>query len=279
MIRILAIGIFAVVGNAPAQSADCRLLKHNQGTIVDGALVYSTPILKVDADGAPSAYRLDGQGLSFTCDGVAAIENGRKIGTDDPQWQKKCRSAWNAARESGDYSKIEIFGFATDAMGAPLIQRDADALASTAFISTTFVNVLDAPEGTQRRYIDSLKIPYVVIPERIRQMYSVQDAAVAAVWRPHTQTLTFAVFGDTGGKFDEASIRLHQDLHNSPLVKQFGAIRARRNIEDSVVVALFPARSTHARLDAAAWRSEIVREGSAALEQWGGPERLKKCGP
>ena len=118
-----------------------------------------------------------------------------------------------------------------------------------------------------------------MIPDRIRQIYNVQNAAVAAVWRPQTHTLAFAVFGDTGGNLDEASVRLHQDLGGSPLVKRSGALRALRNINDIVIVAVFPAIGTRPRLDAAGWRSEIVREGQAALEHLGGLQRLERCAP
>lgn len=40
------------------------------------ARAFRSPRLDVDADGAPNAYRLDGKGLSYTCDGVSALGRG-----------------------------------------------------------------------------------------------------------------------------------------------------------------------------------------------------------
>jgi hypothetical protein len=51
----------------------------------------STPGLAVDADGAPDSYRVDGKGLSFTCDGVFAVVNGvvhsRPACAENPIWE------------------------------------------------------------------------------------------------------------------------------------------------------------------------------------------------
>src|SRR4051812_27657769 len=57
----------------------------------------STPGLAVDADGAPDSYRVDGKGLSFTCDGVFALVNGVvHTQKNDPQhWQALCTQHWN----------------------------------------------------------------------------------------------------------------------------------------------------------------------------------------
>src|SRR6185295_20156995 len=89
---------------------------------VDSALVFSSPHLNVDADGAPNAYRLDGKGLSYTCDGVVALENGKRVTpkSDPVNWQAKCNVAWKKARETNDYSGVAIFGFATDLSNHPL---------------------------------------------------------------------------------------------------------------------------------------------------------------
>jgi hypothetical protein len=271
---VVMIGMLTTA-SATAQAGECRLREKNRATSIDGAIVYSSPILNIDADGAPNSYRLDGQGLSYTCDGVAAIENGKRIKVGAPNWQAKCHSAWKTARASGDYSKVAIFGFATDSTGMPLVQKEGDPLPGEAFISTTAVEVTEAPEGTQRRYIDATAIPYVVLPAHMRRW--IKDAAVAAVWRPKNGTLSFAVFADTGGTLDEGSVRLHQDLGGNPLIEENHALRAKRRIEDTILVVVFPAQPVKPRLDAIAWRSEIESAGRAAFEAWGGIARLERC--
>lgn len=267
-----------------AHAAECPTInpiaKHGSNTAwkIEKALVYRTNILKVDADGAPNSYRVDGKGLSYTCDGVAAIENGRRVTTSDPDWQSKCQTEWAAAKISGNYNKLAIFGFMKDKVtGQPAIQKAGDPLPGEAFISTTFVEVKDAAEGTQRRYIDATAIPYVVLPEAFRSAHNVQDGALAAVYRPKTGKLAYAVFGDTGGRLDEASVRLQEDLGGKPYVKMRGVLRAYNNIMDQVAVVVFPDTTSKPRLDIDAWRADINESGAAALQKWGGAERLKAC--
>jgi hypothetical protein len=102
---------------------------------------------------------------------------------------------------------------------------------------------------------------------------------VAAVWRPRTHTIAFAVFADTGGRFDEVSVRLQQDLGGSPFVQQSGSLRAKRNIDDKVYVVPLPNVIAQPRLDKEAWRLDIKRQGGAAFGEWGGFRRLEQCAP
>jgi len=277
---ILALTI-ASIGSLPAAISaagrrDCQLPVKNRAILLDGALVYSSINMNVDADGAPASYRIDGLGLSYTCDGVVALEGGHVVSPGTPNWQSTCKRAWAEARRSGDYSKVKIFGFAADAHGVPLVQKEGDPLPGEAFISTTSVQIRDAPPHTQRRYIDSTAIPYIVLPQPVRIRYHVQDSAVAAVWRPKTGKLAYAVFADTGGHLDEGSVRLHQDLASNPLMGK-AVPRAKRQIQDDVIVVVFPSFRAKPQLDSMRWRAEINRIGSAALAKWGGLERLTRC--
>lgn len=258
-----------------AEEKGCRLNAHNQPATIDDAIVYSSTVFNVDADGAPNSYRLDGKGLSYTCDGVAAIENGKTIRVGSLDWESKCNSAWKLARETGDYSNVAIFGFATDPAGVPLEQKKGDPLPGNAFISTTSVEISEAPAGTQRRYLDATAIPYVVLPSYMRGR--VKDAAVAAVWRPKTNALAFAIFGDTGGHFDEGSVRLQQDLGGHPLVEINHIVRAKARIEDIILVVIFPQQPVRPRVDSEDWLSEIRMAGRSAFEAWGGIARLESC--
>lgn len=241
-------------------------------------IVYSTPILKVDADGAPNSYRVDGKGLSYTCDGVAAIENGRRLTLDDKDWQPKCRAAWAAAQATGNYSNVAIFGFAKDAKtNQPIVQKAGDPLPGEAFITTTAIEISEAPEGTQRRYIDATVIPYIVLPQAFRQANNIKDGAVAAVYRPKTGQLAYAVFGDTGGSLNEASVKLHEELGGSPYAKSSGTVRAKNNITDNVLVVLFPDVASKPVLDSQKWRDDWIAKGRQSFEQWGGLDRVKAC--
>lgn len=92
------------------------------------AVLFKTPALNIDADGAPNSYLLDGNGLSFICDGVVAIKNGKRITrkSNPNDWQQECQTAWLHAKATGDYSGIAIFGFLKDRKNVPLIQSEGD---------------------------------------------------------------------------------------------------------------------------------------------------------
>ena len=182
-----AVIVTALVIGAETSIQPCRAATGPYGITVEGAaLVSRTPHLNVDADGAPDAYRVDGKGLSFTCDGVVAIENGKRVTpTTDPQnWQFKCNAAWKAATDTGDYSRVAIFGFATDIHNRPLLQTDGDPLPGRAYISTTLVTIRGLPKTVQRAQIDSTKIPYIVLPFALVKKYRIPGAAIAIVYRP-----------------------------------------------------------------------------------------------
>ncbi len=253
----------------------------NRVWALDDGLVYGSSILKVDADGAPDSYRVDGKGLSYTCDGVVAIENGKRVTPDsDPKhWQEKCLVAWKAAVASSNYSNVDIFGFEKDKDGLPVVQKEGDPLPGDAFVTTTWVNIPGAALGTQRRYVDATAIPYVVIPGKFRALKNIPDGAVAAVYRPITGKIAFAVFGDTGGALNEASVRLHEDLGGKPIRVIRGVRRATNNIDDQVIVVILPKTIAVPRTDATAWRADIATKGADALKAWGGEARLKACKP
>lgn len=64
-----------------------------------GGVVFSTKELKVDADGAPNSYLVNGEGLSYTCDGMTAV--GSTPDTDPKGWQKKVPECLEESRCHG----------------------------------------------------------------------------------------------------------------------------------------------------------------------------------
>jgi len=75
------------------------------------------------------------------------MEKGHAVTVGSAGWEDKCHKAWVSARASGDYTSVKIFGFATDARGIPLVQKEGDPLPGEAFVSTTTVEVAAAPRG------------------------------------------------------------------------------------------------------------------------------------
>lgn len=237
----------------------------------------STPKLAVDADGAPDSYRVDGNGLSYTCDGVFAIVGGvAQTQRNNPaHWQELCREYWRRAKATGDYSKVKIVGFLRGAHG-PVTQSVGDPLPNEAYVTTTSLTIPGTPDDTQRHYVDATQVPYVVLSPAWASAHHLVLGDIVAVYRPRTQRYAFGVYGDCCS-MGEASVRLHQDLGSDPIEIRGGTRRAKREIDDKVVFVAFPGRHTHPILDAAAWRNEIKREGEAALTAWGGQDQLRQC--
>lgn len=241
-------------------------------------VLFKSAVLNVDADGAPNSYLVDGKGLSDICDGVVAVENGKRITkkNDKDGWVRKCRDAWQKARETQDYSGVAIFGFETGQNNVPLVQKDGDPLPGKGFISATSVNIPGAPAGTQRRYVDATKVPYIVLPPEFVKNFKVKPGTLAVVYRPKTGAYAFGVFADSGD-LGEASIKLHQDLGSNPIQQLKGIDRARARIEDPTITVVFPNSVSAPQADAVAWNAKISQEGSAALKAFGGVEALKSC--
>ena len=238
----------------------------------------STQGLAVDADGAPDSYRVDGRGLSFTCDGVFAIVNGvaHTQKNDRANWQTLCRAHWAEAQRTNDYSKVKIVGFAKDGAGRPLVQGPGDPLPGDAFVTTTSLTIPGTPSGAQRHYVNANEIPYVVLSQAYATGHRLARGDLVAVYRPRTGAIAYGVYGDCC-TIGEASVRLHQDLGNDPIVVRDGVRRAKRGIDDRVVfVALTGARTTPT-LAAAAWRAEIKQKGEGALSALGGAAAVKAC--
>jgi hypothetical protein len=247
------------------------------------AVGFSTPKLEVDADGAPDSYRVDGNGLSYTCDGVNAIVGGRRIShKNDPQnWQRLCNEHWREALRTGDFSKVAIFGFATDARGQPIVQGPGDPLPGQAYLTTTSMTVPGTPDGTQRHYVDANAIPYVVLSGSLVSRFSIKPGDLVAVYRPGAHAgssgrVAFGIYADCCS-LGEASVRMHQDLGNDPIVLRSDVRRAKRGLGERTVTVIFPGRKPEASADLAAWYQSIQTTGAEALRAWGGVERLRAC--
>jgi hypothetical protein len=245
---------------------------------VGDAVLFRSSVLEVDADGAPNAYMVNGDGLSYTCDGVLALDgNARVTRRVDPEhWQERCRAAWAAAVKTGNYNGVAVFGFLLDKTGKPVVQGKGDPLPGKAFISTTTVSIPATPSGSQRHYVDATKVPYIVLPGSFRAKYKVADGTLAVVYRPKTGTFAYAVFGDAG-RLGEASIALHHALGNNPIARKGGVDRAKIRIEDPTLTVVFPGRVAPPQGDASAWTIQINKEGAAALAAFGGNQRLAEC--
>jgi hypothetical protein len=263
MTRALALSLLLAMAPAAAQALECA----------------ATAGLAVDADGAPDSYRVDGKGLSYTCDGVFAVVGGvaHTQKNDPANWQTLCLQHWAQAKATGDYTKVKIVGFAKDAHGRPIIQGAGDPLPGEAYVTTTKLLIPGQPDSAQRRYVNAREIPYVVLSASYAQHHHLTPGDLVAVYRPKTGRLAYGVYGDCCS-LGEASVRLHQDLGSDPLVaKADGSRRAKRGIGDRTVFVALTGAHTTPSLDAETWRAEIKAKGNAALTALGGLAAVKTC--
>jgi hypothetical protein len=263
MTRALVLSLLIAAAPVAAQALECT----------------STAGLAVDADGAPDSYRVDGRGLSFTCDGVFAVIGGvaHTQKNDPANWQTLCRQHWAQAKATNDYTKVKIVGFATDAHGRPIVQGAGDPFPGEAYVTTTTLVVPGQPDGVQRRYVNASEIPYVVLSSSYARRHQLALGDLVAVYRPATERIAYGVYGDCCS-LGEASVRLHQDLGSDPLVTRAdGSRRAKRGIGDRAVFVALTGAHTTPSLNAEAWRAEIKAKGDAALGALGGVAAVKAC--
>jgi hypothetical protein len=214
-------------------------------TTNEGSAVIVRQDMRVNADGARTAYELNNHGISYLCDGLTAREGTNWI------TQKPCGFLTASAIELGKVSNNElhfskqgpelcIFGFhveggksgiagcsgkvvgggQADAV-APLISVASPAGVLQYFVSTT--SLANRSTDVSKRYIDSEQIPFIVIPGRW-QHKQISLGDYAYIYSPgelgiKQEALTgprgsFAIVADKGpqGKFGEGSIALHQML-------------------------------------------------------------------
>lgn len=251
---ILAIGLVT----PPVHALDCVVKKE----------------LRVDADGAPDSYRVDGNGLSYTCDGVYAIVDGVEHNQDNDKehWQALCKEHWARARATGDYSQVHVFGFEMGPDGRPVVQGPGDPLPGAAYLSTTSMKIPGTAPRTQAQYVNASEIPYVVWGNG----KGLARGDMVIVVRPSSGRVAYAIFGDCC-RIGEGSVRLHQDLGSNPIsVGHDGIRRAKRGIEEPVGFVPLPGVHPTPTTDVARWRAEIKRLGDEALAKAGGVEAIKK---
>jgi Fungal chitosanase of glycosyl hydrolase group 75/Bacterial SH3 domain len=193
--------------------------------------------MSINADGAPNAYHPADTGIDFLAN----------------------------AGQPGNW-----WALAVDKNGNPFIQGSTDPypgyhISTTALFDSGFVS------QNPRRYVDSTKIPYIVLPGNsdFRKVTGVKLGDFAVAYNTNNEKLAFAIYADVGPKnqIGEGSIALSQALGNDPLVRS----RVRRGIPKDIVYVVFPGSGNGRPRKT----SEIEAETKRLFEIWGGIERIK----
>lgn len=255
--------------------------------MVDGAALFVSH-MHVNADGSPDAYTPDGNGLSYTCDGAVAYEDGRCVFPGHVNWQQKCVRAYRAWRDSNFTGEhMCVFGFQVQGGrsagnarvgGVPTIQDENDPIPGN-YVSETAMNIPGFPPESQRHYVNSREIPFVVLSRKAAGLIGATLGDVAVVYRPLAGQTEFAIFADIGPSWGlgEGSVALHMALGNNPIVERAGVERAKKWIGDEVWYLVFPNSEVQPTANHSVFRERIDEVAAQRFKTWGGASRLRAC--
>jgi hypothetical protein len=193
--------------------------------------------MTIDADGAPRAYHPNG-----SPPGLDHLAN---------------------AGEPGNW-----WALVTDARGRPIVQRQGDP-APGFYVTATALEDRSKPVRDPRRYVDSAKVPYVVLPSRALERTGARLGDFAVAWNRRTDKRSFAILADIGpaGRIGEGSMALARRLGIPHSPKTGGQ-------NGDLVYVIFASSGSRKPRPLAE-----IRSGSAAeFEAWGGVARLHTIG-
>lgn len=288
----LAFAVFALLwipaGEARAVCAESFGFSHplQKGSatvtrLVGSALKFRSP-LAINTDGAPNAYHIDGRpggALNTLCNA------GRVFSTegayDGHQDCDRFLADVKAAQEDGWHGPTRIVwhGIVTrDKTRHEPVVQESGAYAGY-FVSATSLQNKAYKETDQRRYLDARVVPFLVLPKRSAFLGDggARLGDLAFVIDPETQLYTFAVVGDLGprNKLGEASIALAAAIKGVPIDPRTVTGRTMRKlvVPQDVVTLVFPGAAVAAPYGPA----QIAEAGIAAIQRFGGLDRLKQC--
>jgi hypothetical protein len=214
-----------------AQSPACPI-PASDGRILfpDGSMAMRTR-LAVNPDGAAASYTPGDHGYTYIANGVNLRDGNGFI---------SCSAAGNAGRCRREWIRAENMGFATGSpqfcsfaievepmtpgasrtscgsgrfvvgggKGRPKLGPPIAAVAGGTIRPYLSMTSLRHRVGGELRYIDSASIPAIVVPT------TRPDLVGAIVWVRYNDRATFAIAGDTGPRFGEGSVALHQGLRS-----------------------------------------------------------------
>jgi hypothetical protein len=218
----------------PAQGTDCESQKLLDTGGVEvwrlsgGSAFFFIAGMTIDADGSPRAYHPDNTGL----DDLANV------------------------RGDGGWGGIVLRD------GEPVVQGPADP-APGYYISQTALEDWTKGAADPARYVDSEKIPFIVLPGDVARMAGTRVGDFAIVRNMRNGRYSAAIFGDLGPGLGEGSIALARALGINPDARRGGTYRG-------VLYVVFP-RSGNRRPRPL---EEINDAAARLLSECGGLDRI-----
>jgi Fungal chitosanase of glycosyl hydrolase group 75 len=256
------------------------------------ALFWVRP-LEVDADGARNAYHRDdphgskglaieyiGNGMTISRDGEALTFNNKE--EDNSAWLDAYRMIVNNGWKAPRGWDVDIYGFAHDRNGKVCVKPDGRLISSTSLVQHRLARYCNP-----KRYVDALRIPGIVVPNRSEQerpvrkgdhqiappfaRHGVSRGDLAMIYNPETKIWRGAIIYDTGPRdlLGEGSLRLVLDLKGDRRIPKSAVETNALGIDETNVV-LFP--GTAKRLGpGSSWTNDKVHTLATRLfREWGG---------
>jgi hypothetical protein len=136
----------------------------------------------------PHNTLLFGSGMSIDADGSPRAYHPKNTGLDDLKHAGKNGRWWALATKKGK----------------PVLQK------SGYYVSTTSLQDFRYNPWDQRRYVNAEKIPYIVLPPKVKQQGNISLGDIAVVYNTHNGRWAYAIYADTGAntRIGEGSIAL-----------------------------------------------------------------------
>jgi hypothetical protein len=258
--------------------------------------------LEVDADGVRNAYHRDdphgnkGLAIEYLGNGMTIVRDGQPLEfrikqEENSEWLKAYRTIVKNGWKPPKGWELDVYGFALDENDKVCTKNDGRLVSAT-----SLVQYPDAKYCDPHRYVDALKLPGIVVPNRADEEKPVAGADeeiappfakrgvsrgdLAIVYNPETRIWKGAFIYDTGPRdlLGEGSMRLILDLRGQQQVPTSAFETNSLGIEETHVL-LFP--GTAGRLGSGrTWTQEKIQILAAEqFENWGGgtiPTALEK---
>ena len=191
-----------------------------------GSAIFFKSGMSIDADGSPKAY------------------HPKNIGLDDLKHAGKNGHWWALATKNGK----------------PVVQKNGY------YVSTTSLQDFRYTPWDQRRYVNAEKIPYIVLPPKVKKLGKVSLGDLAVVYNAYNGRWTYAIYADTGAdsRIGEGSIALAKKLGINANARKGG-------ISQGVVYVVFPGSGTRTPLS----NTRIHVQGANCFQRLGGITHLK----
>lgn len=309
--RLWIIGTFALNAATSAGEANSCAMPQSfddpHPVLHDGtkSLFWVRP-MNVDADGTPHAYHRDdphgkkGLAIEYIGNGMTIKHNGEEIPfapeeEDNAAWLAAYRRIVANGWKTPPGFSIDIYGFALDKNRNVCVGPGGRLISATSLVINP-----DAEDCDQKRYVDALRFPGIVVPNRTDEEQSVENSNeevarpfakrgvrrgdLAVAYNPETGIWKGAFLYDTGPreKLGEGSIRLVMNLRGTKEEPRSAEATNAMTIPETYVI-LFP--GTVGDLgDEKDWTPERTEAAAAErFKQWGGGsitgalQRLSEC--